>query len=81
MSHFPDDAKNDPVDRFQQNECVDCGRRAELVDREKIDYWLSYAFEKGHSGEESYTWFRHDDDWRCFECATEFYPPDYDESN
>lgn len=74
MSKFPD--RESTVDRFKQNECVDCETRAKLDGRTKIDYWTGYAYEEGHIGEEPYLWLRHDDDWRCFDCATDFYPID-----
>lgn len=71
MSGFPE--REDRVAKFLQNECADCDKTAELVDRHQFDYWLSYGFEKGHSGDMSYIWVRHNDDWRCRECAEEFF--------
>lgn len=79
--------KEDKVAKFKQNECVGCGRRAELVNRNKFDYWTGWAFEKGHDDDMEYLWMRHKHDWRCTECAMEWYENhvpgtlNYDESN
>lgn len=78
MSKFPD--RDDPVKRFQQTECVDCGKRKKLDGRTKFDYWTTWAYEEGHVGESEYLWIRHDKDWRCVECAKEFYPINTDDS-
>lgn len=74
MSHFPDDVKDDPVERMKTTECVDCGAEAKLEGREKLDYWIEWAYEEGHVGDDDYVWLRHEQDWRCTDCAKDFYP-------
>lgn len=72
MSDWPD--REDPVDRFKSKTCEGCGRKTRLSDIEKFDYWMDWAYEKGHEGEEEYLWFRQDDDWYCGSCYREIIP-------